>query len=126
MNERTILIVEDDPDLRPLLEFTFENEGYDTVSFGDGSDAWEYLETTEAPDCLVLDLMMPGLDGMGILRRRANDDTLGSVPAIVLTASESERSVEEAFDRGADDYITKPFSPKELLVRTRRLLRRNG
>jgi len=117
-----VLIVEDDLDLQSLLEHTFENEQFDVVTFDNGADAWEYLESGNVPTCVVLDLMMPGVDGMDVLRRYDAADDLPEIPIVVLTAWESEDTVETAFDRGADDYVTKPFSPNELVVRVRRLL----
>jgi DNA-binding response OmpR family regulator len=117
-----LLIVEDDLDLQSLLEHTFENEGFDVVTFDNGSEGWEYLESGNVPTCIVLDLMMPGVDGMDVLRRYEAAEDLHEIPIIVLTAWESEETVEKAFDRGADDYVTKPFSPNELVVRIRRLL----
>jgi DNA-binding response OmpR family regulator len=117
-----LLIVEDDLDLQSLLEHTFENEGFDVVTFDNGADGWEYLESGNVPTCIVLDLMMPGVDGMDVLRRYEAAEDLPEIPIVVLTAWESDETVEKAFDRGADDYVTKPFSPNELVVRIRRLL----
>lgn len=118
----TLLIVEDDLDLQSLLEYTFENQGYEIVSFDNGAAAWDYLESGNRPDAIVLDLMMPGVDGMDILGRYQDSEEISEIPVIVLTAWESEDAVEKAFDRGADDYVTKPFSPNELVVRIKRLL----
>lgn len=119
-----VMVVEDDLDLQPLLEFTFEKDGYEVLGFTGGADAWEYLEAgDDLPACLVLDLMMPGIDGMKVLHRMQDDDELSKIPTVVLTAWDSEETVTKAFDLGADDYVTKPFSPNELSVRVRRLLR---
>ena len=123
---RTILIVEDDPDLQPLLEFTFETEGCEVLTFDEGGTAWEYLESEALPDCIVLDLLMPGVDGMEFLARRENSDRVRDVPVVVLTAWESEEVVTKVFDLDADDYITKPFSPTELLARVNRILKRHA
>lgn len=117
-----VLIVEDDRDLQSLLEHTFESEGFDVRTFDNGADAWAHLEGGHTPTCVVLDLMMPGVDGMDLLGRYEAADNLPEIPIVVLTAWESEETVEKAFDRGADDYVTKPFSPNELVVRIRRLL----
>lgn len=122
MSAETVLLVEDEPDLLAFLEFTFEKAGYETIAFDEGTAAWTYLEEN-TPDCMVLDLLMPGIDGMEILHRRSESDRISGIPVLVLTGSDSETSVMKAFDRGADEYLTKPFSPEELLVRTRRLLR---
>jgi len=117
-----ILVVEDDVDLQSLLEYTFENEGFDVTGYDNGAEAWEYLEGGGHPSAIILDLMMPGVDGMDILRRYEESEDLADIPIVVLTAWESEDTVEEAFDRGADDYVTKPFSPNELVVRVNRLM----
>jgi DNA-binding response OmpR family regulator len=119
-----LLVVEDDIDLQSLLEYTFENRGFEVTAFDSGADAWGYLESGHEPTCIVLDLMMPGVDGMDILRRYEESAALGEIPVVVLTAWESEDTVEKAFSHGADDYVTKPFSPNELVVRIRRLLNR--
>ena len=116
-----ILVVEDDADLLPLLTFAFENRGFEVVTFDNGEDALSYLDAGNRPSCLILDLMMPGIDGMDILEARQNSSFV-DIPAIMLTAWDNERTVEEAFNRGADDYVTKPFSPNELVVRVRRLI----
>jgi len=118
-----ILVVEDDQDLLPLLEYTFENKGFEVTAFDNGGDALEYLEGGGRPACVVLDLMMPGIDGLDILERRGEHEELAAIPVIVLTGWDADEAVEKAFDRGADDYITKPFSPNELVVRVQRLLR---
>lgn len=117
-----VMVVEDDQDLQPLLAFTFENKGYDVSVFDGGAGALEYLEAGNRPDCIILDLMMPGVDGLDVLEARGGSD-FADIPVIVLTAWDDEDAVERAFDRGADDYITKPFSPNELVVRVRRLLK---
>ena len=119
---REVMVVEDDADLQPLLAFTFENKGYEVSVFSGGEDALEYLNAGNRPDCIVLDLMMPGIDGLDVLEARAETE-FADIPVIVLTAWDAEDTVERAFDRGADDYITKPFSPNELVVRVRRLFR---
>ena len=116
-----VMVVDDDRDLRPLLEYTFENEGYEVEAFDGGESALEYLETGGRPACIVLDLMMPGVDGLDVLERRKGS-SFADIPVVVLTAWDAEDAVEKAFERGADDYVTKPFSPNELRVRVRRLI----
>lgn len=127
MSEGLVLIAEDDVDLQPLLEFTFDSRGYETVVFDNGEEAWRYLqEADEAgrPAAMVLDLIMPDVGGLELLKRCEDDPTLAETPTVVLTALDSEEYVDEAFDAGADDYVTKPFSPSELLTRVERLLGR--
>lgn len=116
----TVLIVEDDDDLRVLLEHTFSRVGYEVVAVADGAVALEYLEEADSPpDIIILDLLMPDVDGLAFLRQRA--DTNGQIPTIVLTGVDDEETLAEAFELGADDYITKPFSPKELVTRANHL-----
>lgn len=114
----TVLIVEDDADLRQLLVHTFEGAGFDTVAVSDGGEALSYLESADEPPALViLDLLMPEVDGLDFLAKRPDDD----VPVIVLTGVDDEETLAEAYERGANDYVTKPFSPKELLTRAKHL-----
>jgi len=125
MSEKLILIAEDDADLQPLLVFTFESNGYETRTFDNGEEAWAFLESSERrPTAMVSDVMMPDVGGLELLRRCADDPDLAEIPTVVLTALDAEDHVEEAFDAGADDYLTKPFSPNELVTRVERLLRR--
>lgn len=117
-----ILVVEDDTDLQSLLEFTLGNEGFEVVTRDDGASALEYLNSEADPVCIVLDLLMPGIDGMEVLERRSQSPELASIPTIVLTGRDDDEVVQRAFDRGADDYVTKPFSPNELIARIQRLV----
>lgn len=119
-----ILVVEDDADLQSLLTFTLENEGFEVETVDDGGEALDYLNSAERePICIVLDLLMPGIDGMDVLEQRSQSASLSSIPTIVLTGRDAEDVVEQAFDQGADDYVTKPFSPNELVARIERLLK---
>ena len=118
-----ILIVEDDPDIAELVGRYLDKAGFTTERVGSGKDALNAI-ALKAPDLLVLDLMLPQVDGLEICRRvRANDGT-AAMPIIMLTAraEESERIV--GLELGADDYLAKPFSPNELVARVRALLRR--
>lgn len=118
-----VLVVDDDADLQSLLAFTLENEGFEVVTHDGGAEALEYLESDqERPACIVLDLLMPGMDGMDVLERQSQTESLSAIPTIVLTGRDDDEVVERAFDRGADDYVTKPFSPNELVSRIKRLL----
>jgi DNA-binding response OmpR family regulator len=117
-----VMIVDDDPDLLPLLEYTFEDSGFDVTTFDAGRPAVECLTEGGRPDCIVLDMMMPGVDGLDVLEQRAEHEELAAIPVVMLTGMDRDESVEEALDRGADDYLTKPFSPAELVARVRELL----
>jgi DNA-binding response OmpR family regulator len=118
-----ILVVEDDPDIAELVDRYLTKAGFATDRVSSGRDALDAI-AAKTPDLLVLDLMLPHLDGLEICRRvRANDQT-ANIPIIMLTAraEESERIV--GLELGADDYLAKPFSPNELVARVRALLRR--
>src|SRR5262245_22732576 len=118
-----ILVVEDDPDIAELVDRYLTKAGFATDRVSSGRDAIDAI-AAKTPDLLVLDLMLPHLDGLEICRRvRANEQT-ANIPIIMLTAraEESERIV--GLELGADDYLAKPFSPNELVARVRALLRR--
>ncbi|MFC4989898.1 MULTISPECIES: response regulator transcription factor [Saliphagus] len=123
MAER-VLVCEDDEHVRELLAYRLETDGYDVVAIDDGEDCWERLEgADELPDGLVLDLMLPGLDGFGILSRLRDHDDLEELPVVMVTGRGLERDVVRGFELGADDYVTKPFSPSEVSARLGRLVR---
>ena len=117
-----VLLLEDDDSLRRLLTHKLESCGYETTALADGRECWSVLTAEETPDLVLLDVMVPGLDGFRLLGRIRNDDRLADVPIIVLTARSREEDVLKGFDLGADDYVTKPFSPAALVARVRRLL----
>jgi DNA-binding response OmpR family regulator len=115
-----ILVVDDEPNIREVVEAYLRREGYATVAASDGEEA---IERSEDADLIVLDLMLPRLDGIEVLRRiRA----VRNVPIIMLTAKSDEVDKLIGLGVGADDYITKPFSPRELVARVQALLRRSG
>jgi len=112
-----VLVVDDDPDLRELLEFDFRTNGFDTVTVANGAEALNYLrETTDLPDVIVLDLLMPGVDGMTFLHKRS-DTRFESIPVIMLTVVDDVETFRAAYELGIDDYVTKPFSPPHLVTR---------
>ena len=116
-----ILIVEDDPDLRALLEHTFESEGFEIESRDGGAGALSYIENEGRPSCVLLDLRMPGVSGLEVLERRADSEVFSAIPVVVLTGMDGD-AVDRAFEYGADDYVLKPFSPDELVTKIRELL----
>jgi DNA-binding response OmpR family regulator len=118
-----ILLVEDNVDLAFGLRATLEFEGYEVHLVSDGREAVDSIVGLE-PDLVLLDLMLPGLDGYEVLSRLRKSGN--RTPVLVLTARGEESDVLTGFDRGADDYVTKPFSTAELLARVRALLRRSG
>jgi two-component system response regulator MtrA len=118
-----ILVADDDVDIRELVEFKLSTLGHDVVAVADGAAAIEACQASR-PDLAVLDVMMPGVSGLDAIRAIRADPALADLPVILLTARAQESDVETGFDSGADDYITKPFSPRELAARVEALLTR--
>ena len=123
MAPQQILIIEDEENLAEALRYALEREGYSATAIGDGRDG---LETARAshPDLVILDLMLPRLDGIAVCR--ALRDEKNEVPVLMLTARGLEEERVSGLDAGADDYVTKPFSMRELIARVRALLRRQS
>ncbi len=120
MDERTVLIVEDDPNIVDILKFNFEKEGYNILVATDGASGLE-LALSSNPDLILLDVMLPRMDGFEVCRKVREKS---SVPIIMLTAREEEVDKVLGLELGADDYITKPFSIRELTARVKANLRR--
>ena len=118
-----LLLVEDDPALLELLEYRFRNEGYDVRATPDGDEAL-MLAAEEAPDLVILDWMIEGTSGIEVCRRLRRGKSTAHVPIIMLTAREAEDDRVRGLDTGADDYLTKPFSPRELMARVSAVMRR--
>jgi two-component system, OmpR family, alkaline phosphatase synthesis response regulator PhoP len=116
-----ILICDDDQLLLELVEFKLKAKGYLVVRAENGEDALVAM-AVEKPDLIVLDAMMPLLDGFEVLKRVKQDPIFTPVPVVMLTARRGEKDIVSALDRGADDYLVKPFIPDELLARISRLL----
>ncbi|MBM0168849.1 phosphate regulon transcriptional regulator PhoB [Altererythrobacter sp. C41] len=123
MTAATLLLVEDDPALSELLEYRFANEGYRVRATADGDEAL-VLAAEEVPDLVILDWMIEGTSGIEVCRRLRRDKATAHVPIIMLTAREAEDDRIRGLETGADDYVTKPFSPRELLARVAAVLRR--
>ena len=118
-----IVVADDDVDIRELVEFKLTTLGHDVVAVSDGAAAIDACRA-QRPDLAVLDVMMPGVSGLDAIRAIRSDPSLADLPVILLTARAQESDVETGFDSGADDYITKPFSPRELASRVQALLSR--
>ena len=118
-----IVVADDDVDIRELVEFKLSTLGHDVVAVADGAAAIDACKA-QRPDLAVLDVMMPGVSGLDAIRVIRADPALADLPVILLTARAQESDVETGFDSGADDYITKPFSPRELASRVQALLSR--
>ena len=118
-----LLLVEDDPALAELIEYRFKGEGYDVRLTGDGDEAL-LLAAEDAPDLVLLDWMIGGTSGIEVCRRLRRDKATAHVPIIMLTARGAEDDRIRGLETGADDYVTKPFSPRELIARVAAVLRR--
>jgi DNA-binding response OmpR family regulator len=121
---KKILVVDDEATLVEMMSFNLQRHGYETITAHNGLDALSLAER-ETPDLIILDLMMPGLDGTAVTRRLKSDPKLSRIPVIMLTAKSEETDVVVGLTLGADDYITKPFSMKILMARLNAALRRN-
>jgi len=117
-----ILIVDDEPDVVQLIEYNLKSAGYDVVTATDGQDALQQARGS-SPDLIILDLMLPEVDGLDVCKILRRDAGTAGIPIVMLTAKASETDRVLGLELGADDYVTKPFSPRELVLRVKRLLR---
>ncbi|MBI1303969.1 MAG: response regulator [Phycisphaera sp.] len=120
-----LLIVEDEPEIAELIEFHAERAGMRARTIHSGRLALEVLRR-EKPDLVVLDLMLPDLDGLEVCRRMKQNEDTRSIPIVMVTAKGEEADVVAGIELGAEDYVTKPFSPRVLMARLRNVLRRHG
>ena len=118
-----VMVIEDEKDIRDLVRYNLEKAGYRVAAAGDGEEGLKQLFAAR-PDALVLDLMLPGASGLEILREVRAEPTTHDLPVLVLTARSAEMDKLLGFEHGADDYLTKPFSPRELVARVKALVRR--
>ncbi len=125
MAKKHVLLVEDDEDILELLRYNLSEEGYTVDGAVTGEDALRLL-VTKLPDLVILDLMLPGLDGMEICKMIKRDPKTSHIPIVMLTARSEDSDIVAGLELGADDYITKPFSPRVLIARVRAVLRRKS
>lgn len=118
-----ILIIEDDKDIVELVRYNLDKEGYQTASSGDGATGLAQIKKSP-PDLLILDLMLPKLSGLEVCKEIRRQEKLSRLPILMLTARGEEADRVVGLELGADDYVTKPFSPRELVARIKALLRR--
>ena len=123
MSKGKILVVDDEEDILELIQFTLSREGFSVIPASSGEEALVTARSTPV-DLIILDLMLPGLDGLEVARRLRGDPSVRHVPIVMLTAKGEEADVVTGLELGADDYITKPFSPRVLIARIRAVLRR--
>ncbi len=124
MSRKRILVVEDEADLVGVLQYNLVKEGYLVESASTGAAAFSKLEKGPVPDLVILDLMLPDFSGLDVCRRLRADDRLAETSVLMLTAKTEEADRITGFEVGADDYVAKPFSVKELMLRVKALLRR--
>ena len=125
MHRKTILAIDDEKDLIELVRYNLEKEGFQVKGAFDGETGLT-MAIQELPDVVLVDLMLPGMDGLEVCRRLRSDARTAGIPLIMLTAKAAESDRIVGLELGADDYVTKPFSPRELTARVRALLRRTG
>jgi two-component system, OmpR family, alkaline phosphatase synthesis response regulator PhoP len=125
MARSNILIIDDEKDLIELVRYNLEKEGYRVTSACDGESGLTAAMQT-LPDLIIIDLMLPGIDGLEVCRRLRSESRTAQIPMLMLTAKSAEADRIVGLELGADDYVTKPFSPRELAARIKAILRRAG
>ncbi len=123
-NKPTILVVEDEEDLRNIVIYNLNREGYETVGVESGEEGLA-LAISQKPDLIILDLMLPGISGMDVCRKIKQNSDTQRLPIIIVSAKGEESDIVSGLELGADDYLTKPFSPRILLARVGTVLRRS-
>ncbi len=124
MEREKIVVIEDEADIREVTEYNLTREGYQVHASPDGEQGLQLVKKV-VPDLVLLDLMLPGLDGIEVCRALKSDPLTRAVPVIMVTAKGEESDIVLGLGMGADDYVTKPFSPKELIARVKAVLRRS-
>lgn len=125
MPKAIVLVIDDEADLIELVRYNLEREGYAVLGSADGESGFSRA-ISEKPDVIVVDLMLPGIDGLEVCRMLRSENATSRIPIIILTAKISEADRIVGLEFGADDYMTKPFSPRELTARIKALLRRSA
>jgi len=123
LNRETVYVIEDEPDILDVIEYNLKREGFDVHSSRDGRDGLSQVRT-KVPSILLLDLMLPGMDGIEVCRQLKSDPLTRQIPILIVSAKGEESDVVLGLGVGADDYIAKPFSPRELIARVKAVLRR--
>ncbi|HEY1683219.1 MAG TPA: response regulator transcription factor [Tepidisphaeraceae bacterium] len=125
MGKPTVLVIDDEKDLLELVRYNLEKEHFEVLTSPDSTKGLEIAQR-QHPDLLILDLMMPGVGGLDICRQLRGDNATAKIPILMLTAKAAEADRVIGLEMGADDYLTKPFSPRELVARVRAILRRSS
>ncbi len=121
MNKKKILFIEDEKDMLEMVRFRLEQEGYEVICASDGHDGLEKAHK-ENPDMVLLDLMLPKMDGYEVCRRLKSDEQYKKIPIAIFTARAAEKEEKLGYECGADEYITKPFEPENFINRIKKLL----
>jgi two-component system, OmpR family, alkaline phosphatase synthesis response regulator PhoP len=124
MANETIMVVDDERDILQLIRYNLEKEGYKTLPYSSGEKALEEAKR-QKPHLIILDLMLPGVDGIEVCKQLREAEATNQIPILMVTAKSEESDIILGLEMGADDYITKPFSPKVLIARVRAILRRS-
>ena len=124
MAKPLIIVVEDEPDIREIMLYNLRREGYEAEGFESGSEGLEAIRAKQ-PNLVILDLMLPGMDGLTVCQQVRAEAAIKATPIIIVSAKEEESDVVIGLGLGADDYVPKPFSPRELLARVKAVLRRS-
>ncbi|MFP4152757.1 MAG: response regulator [Alkalispirochaeta sp.] len=124
MSRDVILVVDDETDIQELIRYNLKKDGFAVHTVGTGEDALTAVADLQ-PDGIILDLMLPGIDGTEVCRRLKNSSETRDIPIVMLTAKSEDSDIVSGLEIGADDYVTKPFSPKVLVARLRAALRKN-
>lgn len=124
MTKERILVVDDEEDILELIRYNLDKEGFDVICAENGEKCLE-LAAAHSPDLIVLDLMLPGIDGLDVCKKLKNDPETQMLPIIMLTAKSTESDIVVGLELGADDYVIKPFSPRILIARIKSVLRRS-
>lgn len=123
MNRNKIVVIEDEPDIVEVVSYNLKREGYNVISVERGDEGLN-LVRNQSPNLVILDLMLPGMDGLSICQQMKSDPIVRDIPIIIISAKGEESDVVIGLELGADDYLSKPFSPRELLARVKAVLRR--
>ena len=124
-NSISVLVVEDEPDIAALVAYQLAHAGYGVRTAADGREALRFVET-DPPDIMVLDLLLPEMSGFDVLKEIRETEETQQLPVVILTARGEEQDRVRGFELGADDYLVKPFSPRELVLRVEAVVRRSG
>ena len=123
MNRRKIVVIEDERDIVEVISYNLTREGYNVLAVDRGDESINLIRN-QSPSLIILDLMLPGMDGLSVCRQLKSDPIVKDIPVIMISAKGEESDIVIGLEMGADDYLTKPFSPRELLARVKAVLRR--